>query len=186
MTTPSPSTRLAAFPGRFSLAFPETNSLRFEIADGDGTWKLNFVFAPQAARWRMGVDPVQRRKAWTKAAPALQAGFFFAQACVVGCCYVSGLAEPMPSGLDEIRELTPDYQGELGALRFSRALPTPVRPACHRVEDHPRSSWQVSSAAGRGLTRHSRIRPPHDRLRRGSASPRRSAPACWRPPPRPR
>jgi Transposase DDE domain group 1 len=73
-------------------------------------------------------------------------------------------AEPMPSGLDEIRELAPDYQGELGALRFSRALPTPVRPACHRVEDHPRSPWK--SVAGSRVVKAS-IRPPHDRLRRG-------------------
>ena len=31
-------------------------------------------------------------------------------------------------GLDEIRDRRPDYQVELKALRFSRALPTPVRP----------------------------------------------------------
>src|SRR5688572_30009117 len=54
----------------------------------------------------------------------------------------------MPSGLDEIRELAPDYQGELEALRFSRALPTPVRPACHRVKDHPRSSWKSEAITG--------------------------------------
>src|SRR5919106_3689241 len=85
-------------------------------------------------------------RVWTP--PALQAGFFFAQACVVGCCYVSGLLSPMPSGPDEIRELAPDHQGELGALRFSRALPTPIRPACHRVKDHPRSSWKSEAVAG--------------------------------------
>ena len=99
---------------------------------------------------------------WTP--PALQAGFFFVQACLNGCCYVSGLAGRTPSGLDEIRELTPDYQDELGALRFSRALPTPVRPACHRVEDHPRSPWK--SVAGSRITTAS-IKPPRDRLRRG-------------------
>jgi hypothetical protein len=49
MSTLSPYD-VGSFPGRLSLAFPETNSLRFEIADGYGTWKLNFVFAPQAAR----------------------------------------------------------------------------------------------------------------------------------------
>jgi hypothetical protein len=54
----------------------------------------------------------------------------------------------MSSGLDKIRELAPVYRGELGVLRFSRALPTPVRPACHRVKDHPRSSWKSVAVAG--------------------------------------
>lgn len=56
----------------------------------------------------------------------------------------------LAAGLDEIRDRRPDYQVELKAFWFSRALPTRSDRSCHRVEDHPRSSWKLSSLASEG------------------------------------
>jgi hypothetical protein len=60
---------------------------------------------------------------WTP--PALQALSSSFRHRRVSCCHVSGLQYGhMAAGLDEIRGSAPDYQVELEALWFSRALPT--------------------------------------------------------------
>jgi hypothetical protein len=108
--------------------------------------------------------------------PCKQVSSSFRHAWSAAAMYPASLGYT-PAGLDEFRELAPDYQGELEALRFSRALPTPVRPACHRVKEHPRSLWRSRQSR---FTQAS-IRPPRDRLRRGSALPRSSGQAYWPP-----
>ena len=113
--------------------------------------------------------------------PCKQVSSSFRHAWSAAAMYPASLGYT-PAGLDEFRELAPDYQGELEALRFSRALPTPVRPACHRVKEHPRSLWRSRQSR---FTQAS-IRPPRDRLRRGSALPRPSGRAYWPPPLPPR
>ncbi len=84
--------------------------------------------------------------------------------------------------------------GPLASMRFAGRLPTiksssrlcgspgfcrpTVRPSCHRVEDRPRSSWKLVTPPILGVMDCSlpfvlrAIKPWHDRLRRGSASPR--------------
>jgi hypothetical protein len=64
-----------------------------------------------------------RALVWTP--PALQALSSSFRHRRVSCCHVSGLQYGhMAAGLDEIRGSAPDYQVELEALWFSRALPT--------------------------------------------------------------
>ena len=143
--------------------------------------------ASRRDRWAHPVrGPVLRPRAgrepdvWTPPA-CKQVSSSFRHAWSAAAMYPASLGYT-PAGLDEFRELAPDYQGELEALWFSRALPTPVRPACHRVKEHPRSLWRSRQSR---FTQAS-IRPPRDRLRRGSALPRPSGRAYWPPPLPPR
>jgi hypothetical protein len=155
-------------------ASPQGSDSRFIVTNLAGTprWLYESVYCQrgQAENLMYGRLP-----------PCKQVSSSFRHAWSAAAMYPASLGYT-PAGLDEFRELAPDYQGELEALRFSRALPTPVRPACHRVKEHPRSLWRSRQSR---FTQAS-IRPPRDRLRRGSALPRPSGRAYWPPPLPPR
>ena len=105
--------------------------------------------------------------------------FFVIHASMVSCCHVSGLkCGHRAAGLDEIRGSAPDYQVELEALWFSRVLPThgpTVVPSRRRSPSqlveacHPPILGVMDCSLPFVLRA---IKPWHERLRRGSASPR--------------
>jgi Transposase DDE domain group 1 len=75
--------------------------------------------------------------------PCKQVSSSFRHAWSAAAMYPASLGYT-PAGLDEFRELAPDYQGELEALRFSRALPNPGPTGMSSRQRTPSQPVEVS------------------------------------------